>query len=128
GTAAPRFPYAPHNPTLAWASIAGQVYTFPGAPDPPQICPFSARGPRRDGVAKPDISAPGSAIVSVLSADSSPPWPPPLIVPDGVHLSLQGTSMSAPHVTGAVAMLLQKYPTLTPKGAKLLLASAARPD
>ncbi|HKA25229.1 MAG TPA: S8 family serine peptidase [Candidatus Eisenbacteria bacterium] len=119
---------AAHNTKLAWASIDGQVYSFTGATDPPQICPFSARGPRRDGVAKPDISAPGSAIVSVLSADSSPPWPPPLIVPDGVHLSLQGTSMSAPHVTGAVAMLLQKYPTLTPKGAKLLLASAARSD
>ncbi|HEV8480831.1 MAG TPA: S8 family serine peptidase [Candidatus Eisenbacteria bacterium] len=134
GTADSVITAAAHNTKLAWASIDGNIYSFqppigsPDAGDPPQICPFSARGPRRDGVPKPDISAPGSAIISVLSADSSPPWPQALIVPDGVHLALQGTSMSAPHVTGAVAMLLQKYPTLTPSGAKQLLAGAARSD
>jgi hypothetical protein len=128
GTADSVIAVAAHNTKLAWASVDGNIYSFQGATDPPQISPFSARGPRRDGVAKPDISAPGSAIVSVLSADSSPPWPQQLIVPDGVHLALQGTSMSSPHVTGAIAMLLQKYPTLTPNGAKLLLAGAARSD
>jgi len=134
GTADSVLTVAAHNTKLAWASIDGNIYSFtppngsPDAGDPPQIAPFSARGPRRDGVLKPDISAPGSAIVSVLSADSSPPWPQALIVPDGVHLTLQGTSMSAPHVTGAVAMLMQKYPTLTPSGAKQLLMGAARSD
>ncbi len=111
-----------------WASIDGQIYFFSGAVQPYQICPFSARGPRRDSVQKPDITAPGSAIVSVLSADSNPPWPTSLIVPDGVHLALQGTSMASPHVAGAVAMLLQKYPTLSPAGAKALLLGAARSD
>jgi len=111
-----------------WASVDGNIYNFIGSVDPFQICPFSAHGPRRDGVAKPDIAAPGSAVGSVLSGDSAPPWPLPLIAPDGVHLILQGTSMSSPHVTGAVAMLLQKYPTLSPKGMKLLLASGARSD
>ena len=128
GTADSVITAAAHVTKGTWPSIDGQIYSFIGGVDPPQIAPFSARGPRRDGVAKPDVSAPGSAIASVLSADSSPPWPTPLIVPDGVHLVLQGTSMSAPHVTGAVALLLQKYPTLTPKGAKLLLAAGARSD
>jgi subtilisin family serine protease len=128
GTADSLITVAAHTTKGTWASIDGMIYSFIGAVDPPQIATFSARGPRRDGALKPDISAPGSAIVSVLSGDSSPPWPDPLIVPDGVHLVLQGTSMSAPHATGAVALLLQKYPTLTPKGAKLLLAAGARSD
>jgi subtilisin family serine protease len=128
GTADSVIAVAAHNTKLTWASADANIYQFNGATSPPQIAPFSARGPRRDGVLKPDISAPGSAIVSVLSADSSPPWPIQLIVPDGVHLVLQGTSMSAPHVTGAAAMLLQKYPTATPNAIKQLLASAARSD
>jgi subtilisin family serine protease len=128
GTADSILAVAAHNTKLAWASMDGNVYSFQGATSPPQIAPFSARGPRRDGVMKPDISAPGSAIVSTLSADSSPPWPEALIVPDGVHLVLQGTSMSAPHVTGAAAMLLQKYPTATPSAIKQLLQGAARSD
>lgn len=111
-----------------WASIDGQIYHFTGSVAPPLIAPFSARGPRRDGAQKPDIAAPGTAITSVLSGDSNPPWPTPLIVPDGVHLVLQGTSMSSPHVVGAVAMLMQKYPTMTPSLAKALLASGARTD
>ena len=109
-----------------WASVDGNIYNFTGAVDPYQICPFSARGPRRDGVLKPEIAAPGSAIVSVLSGDASPPYADPLIAPDGVHLALQGTSMSAPQVTGAAAMLLQKTPGLTPADLKAQLASAAR--
>jgi subtilisin family serine protease len=111
-----------------WASTDGGIYNFSGAPDPYQIAPFSSRGPRRDGAAKPDIAAAGAAIGSTLSADSSPPWPAPLILPDDQHLILQGTSMSAPQVTGAIAMLMQKYPTLTPSGAKQALAGAARFD
>lgn len=111
-----------------WASLDGNIYNFTGAVNPYQISPYSARGPRRDGVLKPDITAPGSAIVSVLSADSNPPWPIQLTVPDGVHLVLQGTSMSAPHVAGAVAMLLQKTPALPPAAVKAQLASAARYD
>jgi hypothetical protein len=109
-----------------WASVDGSIYYFTGAVDPYQICAFSARGPRRDGVLKPEIAAPGSAIVSVLSGDASPPYGDPLIAPDGVHLAQQGTSMSAPHVTGAAAMLLQSTPTLTPASLKAQLAGAAR--
>jgi hypothetical protein len=119
---------AAYTSKRVWPSVDGNIYSFVGAVDPYQICPFSARGPRRDGAQKPDITAPGSAIVSVLSGDADPPYELPLISPDGTHLSLQGTSMSSPHVTGAAAMLLQKTPGLSPAGVKAQLASAARHD
>jgi subtilisin family serine protease len=128
GTADSLITTAAYTSKYAWAAVDGNIYHFTGSVQPFQICPFSARGPRRDGVAKPDITAPGSAVLSVMSADANPPFDVSLVAPDAVHASLQGTSMASPHVTGAVAMLLQKYPTLTPSGAKALLASAARKE
>ncbi len=111
-----------------WTAIDLNVYQFVGSVNPFQICPFSARGPRRDGVQKPDLAAPGSAIGSSLSGDALPPYPTALTLPDGQHVILQGTSMSSPMTAGAVAMLLQKYPTLSPSGAKQLLYAGARSD
>lgn len=128
GTSDSAITVAAYTSKRFWTALDGFSYQFIGSVNPFQISPFSARGPRRDNVLKPDITAPGSAIGSTLSGDAFPPFPAALILQDGQHVVLQGTSMSAPAVTGAVAMLLQKYPTLTPNGAKLLLASGARSD
>jgi subtilisin family serine protease len=92
------------------------------------ISPYSSKGPTRDGRSKPDISAPGTWIASALSTASSWYDYPELITPDGVHLMLLGTSMSAPHVTGAVALLLEQDPSLTPADVKALLQSNALAD
>jgi subtilisin family serine protease len=67
--------------------------------------PFSSAGPTRDGRMKPDIAAPGQGIASALSADADEGRD--MIVVDGKHVIMQGTSMSSPHVTGAVALMLQ---------------------
>lgn len=59
---------------------------------------FSARGPTGDGRLKPDILAPGEKIVST-------------VLDDGIK-RMDGTSMAAPHVAAAAAMLMARYPEL----------------
>ena len=68
---------------------------------------FSSRGPTRIGRAKPDITAPGEAIAS--AAFNS-----------GGLLSLSGTSMAAPHIAGAAA-LIRGTGVTDPKAIKALL-------
>jgi hypothetical protein len=82
---------------------------------------------------KPDLSGPGSAIASTLSttwqaAGAAFGYDPRLAVDDGVHAVQQGTSMSAPMVTGAVAMMLQQEPTMGPTRARQRLTAGARVD
>ncbi len=69
------------------------------------ISTFSAHGPRRDGVLKPEISAHGQAVISSLSSHATHTLSDIVVV--GKYKKNQGTSMSAPVTTGAVALLLQ---------------------
>ncbi len=88
--------------------------------------PSSGRGPTRDGRSKPDLVAPGRDIWS-SGALGNQPVPGGTVVP--VRVKMTGTSMSAPHVTGICAQLLQAFPTMTAAqiGAALVASASTAP-
>lgn len=79
---------------------------------------FSSWGPTRDGRLKPDISAPGAAIVSARAATATPN---PIFAINNDYLLMQGTSQAAPHVAGAAALLLEDTPTMSAAAIKSAL-------
>ncbi len=90
------------------------------------LASFSSRGPTRDGRVKPDLAAPGAWIASARSWNVT--TAPRLTLPGGEYTMLLGTSMAAPHVTGAVALLFSRQPNLTWSEVKDALLSGARVD
>jgi serine protease AprX len=71
---------------------------------------FSSKGPTGDGRPKPDLVAPGERITSCAAgkglASAHPRAKPPTPQKVAVYVEDTGTSMAAPHVSGAVANLL----------------------
>jgi minor extracellular serine protease Vpr len=111
----------------AWAVEDGAAYTYSTAVNRLwDRSTFSGRGPTRDGRMKPDLAAPGQGIIAASSrhtvvADSR-------LAPGGQHHVSQGTSMAAPHVAGAVALLLSVDPDLTALQLRSLLNHTAVAD
>jgi len=105
-----------------------------------QIASYSAKGPTVvDHIVKPDIVAPGNGIVSLLASTNCTLFTQyssthisnsyDLLGGLGVntkYFKLSGTSMATPVVAGAVALMLQKTPSLTPDQVKERLMRTAR--
>ena len=82
-----------------------------------RVTSFSSGGPRNgDSALKPDVTAPGSSIVSTLSGSGN----------KGTTLS--GTSMAAPHTAGVAALVHQGNPTWTPAQVKAAIMNTASAD
>jgi len=80
---------------------------------PDFVAPFSSRGPVSPFYIKPDLVAPGVFVNSTHIG--------------GTYNLTSGTSIAAPHVTGAVALLLQKDPNLKPDDVASLLSTTTDP-
>jgi len=106
-----------------------------------KIATYSGRGPSRfDFVLKPDLVAPGNKVISLEAKDSFlesayKQWNQIRLAEysderdpnktSEAYFVLSGTSMAAPVVSGAAAVLLQKYPTLSPDTVKARLMLSA---
>ncbi len=129
-----------------WIDDSGRRIDLGELPDTFSLLPgstaeFSSGGPNATGHVKPDVVAPGAYVVGALSAAADPRSNPFSVfhaegecAPSNACLVVQeryaigkGTSMAAPVVTGAVALLLEKQPGLTQRELRDLLRAGARP-
>ncbi len=143
-----------HDPSVITVGSANTRGTATRGDD--SVSLFSSRGPTRasftdalgrrqfDNLIKPDLVAPGNRIVGALATDKSGSTDATnflaatyadLALPFGgvlqpkrqALMNLSGTSVAAPVVSGAVALLLQANPGLTPPLIKAILQYTAQP-
>lgn len=111
--------HGPGRMTITTPGISRKVITVGCSDDYKEVdvmgsrmVDYSGRGPTLACVCKPDVVAPGSGIVSCSNQPSR-------------YMSKSGTSMSTPLVSGAIALLLERYPQMTNKEVKLRLMERA---
>ncbi len=113
----------PDEGTVGWPGAMGNVLTVASTlkTAPYAMSDFSSRGPQVD------VAAPGSDIVAArskgavidLGNEATPAEDLPL------YMAISGTSMSSPHVAGAVALMKQANPRLTGELAEEILSRTA---
>lgn len=107
------------------SDATAQITAGAFAPAPGSVmADFSSRGPNgaENSLLKPDVTAPG---VNILAGNTPTPFSG---APGQLFQSISGTSMSAPHVAGLAALLVQAHPTWMPDQIKSALMLTARQD
>ena len=97
--------------TMTWTSQSLSIPVVTGN----LISSFSSWGVSPDLALKPDIGAPGGLIRSTVPIEQ------------GSYAVFSGTSMSSPHVAGAVALLLQAKPNTPAQAVDVILQNSANP-
>lgn len=119
--------WGPSDITVASPGSADAALTVGAVDGRDALAEFSSRGPRKGDLAiKPDITAPGVAIAAALAGDSVVGEQYPVV--DGAYVRLDGTSMSAPHVAGAAAILRSARPSWDADELKATLMGSAAPQ
>jgi subtilisin family serine protease len=122
----------PGATTIRAPGAADAALTVGAVDSTGSIASFSSRGPRLgDGAIKPDITAPGVAVISARAkgtpiGDIDPEGPQGPI--DDNYTALSGTSMATPATAGAVALLAQAHPDWDGKRLKDAIRSSASPQ
>ena len=127
--------YAPANDPLA--IVVGATDDMASAdPADDQRAAFSAYGATFEGHFRPDLAAPGANLVSSMHSQTSFRWDYSDHViqtigangrVNNTHFVASGTSAAAAVVSGAVALLLDAQPDLTPDQVKYLLMDTTTP-
>jgi len=121
-------------------TVGAMKSMFTDTPADDQIATYSSKGPSAvDHVVKPDIVAAGNGRISLLASTSASLYAnnASTAVPKNFYQTgassyassnyyrLSGTSMATPEVSGTVALMLQKNPSLTPDQVKARLMKTA---
>jgi serine protease AprX len=124
GTASDAVSYAPDNdPYVITVGAVDDQGTADNSDD--VVASWSSQGATQDGVAKPDVVAPGAHIVSTLAPNSSFATLCPGCVIGGSYFQVSGTSLAAPIVAGVAADLIADHPDWTPDMVKGALVNTA---
>jgi serine protease AprX len=122
GVEAPRLnnpAYDPHVISVAAADTHGTV-----TPVDDTVATFSSRG---DARRRADLAAPGQSIASLRNPGSYIDEAHPGARIEGRYFKGSGTSQAAAVVSGAIALLLEQRPELTPDQVKRLITASASP-